>query len=173
MGRVGRIIGWLTVISMIALGGLVTMALGADPVSPAEGYTIHVQAPHMMDDGTVGGPFHHYCKSISADVLQCLLFQSTDPKAKLVGIEYFIAKKLAREEVPLIRWHRHFHDHKVEIATGRVQILDASPEEAKKLAEAAAETDGIIFHLWHDDQTIPDGRVTFPQSLGHSFPQPN
>ena len=47
-----------------------------------------------MEDGTTGGPFHHYCKGISEKILQCLLFESTDPNAKLVAIGYFVAKDL-------------------------------------------------------------------------------
>ena len=101
-----------------------------------DGYDIHVQAPHMMPDGTPGGPFHHYCKGVSDQILQCLLFESTDPKAKLIGIEYFVAKELSRK-LPPIQWHRYFHDHKVEIATGRVQVLDMPPDQAAKVAEAA------------------------------------
>lgn len=146
-----------------------TASSGEAAMSPAEGYNIHVQAPHLMADGTVGGPFHHYCKPISAEVLQCLLFESTTPKAKLVAVEYFVAKTVSRKEVPLIKWHRNFHDHKVEIATGRVKVLDQPPDKAAAIAEAASKTDGIIFHLWHNDQVIPDGKVTIPQSLGHIF----
>jgi hypothetical protein len=144
-------------------------AMSAEPISPAVGYEIHVQAPHMMADGTPGGPFHHYCKGISDKILQCLLFESTDPKAPLVGVEYFIAKHLTRK-LPAIQWHRHFHDHKVEIATGRVQVLDMPAEQAAKVAEAAAGTDGVIYHLWQHGQEFPDGTVSFPQSLGHKFP---
>lgn len=146
-----------------------TTSSGEAAMSPAEGYNIHVQAPHLMADGTIAGPFHHYCKPISEEVLQCLLFGSTAPKAKLVAIEYFVAKTVSRKEVPLIKWHRNFHDHKVEIATGRVKVLDQPPDKAAAIAEAASKTDGIIFHLWHDDQVIPDGKVTIPQSLGHIF----
>ncbi|MFQ5992149.1 MAG: DUF1264 domain-containing protein [Nitrospiraceae bacterium] len=159
----GRLLGLLGVMTFVAVGCMTTPAMSDEPDDPTDGYDIHVQAPHMMADGQVGGPFHHYCKPISAEVLQCLLFESTDPKAKLVAIEYFIAKELARKEVPLIKWHRFFHDHKVEIATGRVQVLDVPEDEAKKIAEAASKTDGIIFHLWHRDQKIPDGRVSYPQ----------
>ena len=65
--------------------------------SPAEGFTIHVMAPHKFEDGTVHGPYHHYCKPISAEVLQCLLFDSTESNARLTDIEYFIAKPIARE----------------------------------------------------------------------------
>ena len=137
---------------------------------PADGYTIHVLAPHQMEDGTVGGPYHHYCKPIqNGSVLQCLLFKSADPDAALVGIEYFVVKELARKYVPLIQWNRHFHDHQVEIATGRVQVLDVSPEDAKAIAEKAAGTDGIIFELWQEGAPVPDGKVTFPTSVGHVF----
>ena len=105
-------------------------ALGAEPSSPATGYDIHVQAPHMMHDGTPGGPYHHYCKGISDKILQCLLFESTDPKAALVAVEYFVAKDLSRK-LPPIQWHRYFHDHKVEIETGRVQVLDMPEDKGK------------------------------------------
>lgn len=125
----------------------------------------------MMADGTVGEPFHHYCKGTSDEVLQCLLFESTAPNARLVAVKYFIAKTVSRQ-LPLITWHQNFHDHKVEIAPGRVQILDMPPDKAKAVAAVAAKTDGVIFHLWHKDQKIPDGQVSIPQSLGHSLPQP-
>jgi uncharacterized protein DUF1264 len=158
----------LVVFGIISLIGSAP-AVSTGPASPAAGYDIHVQAPHMMPDGTEGGPFHHFCKGISDQILQCLLFESSDPKAKLVGIEYFVAKDLSRK-LPAIQWHRHFHDHEVEIATGRVQVLAMPEDQAKKVAEAAAKTDGIIYHLWQKGLEFHDGTVSFPQSLGHKFP---
>jgi len=157
-------------ITIIGCAGLAPQqALSGEPKSPVEGFDIHVQAPHLMANGEPGGPYHHYCKGISDKILQCLLFESTDPKAKLVAIEYFVSKDLTRK-LPAIQWHRHFHDHKVEIATGRVQVLDLPAEQAAKVAEAAAGTDGVIYHLWQSGQEFPDGTVSFPQSLGHKFP---
>lgn len=157
----------VAVTALFGCAGLQSQSASAEPKSPVDGYDIHVQAPHMMSDGTVGGPFHHYCKGISDKILQCLLFKSTDPKAQLLGVEYFVAKDLSRK-LPPIKWHRYFHDHKVEIATGRVQVLEPA-DKAKDIAEAAAKTDGVIYHLWQDGQEFPDGTVTFPQSLGHKF----
>src|SRR5215510_14532509 len=122
-------VGILASMCLAFMTAITSPALAEQGKSPAEGYTIHVQAPHVMEDGTVGGPFHHYCKGISDQILQCLLFESTDPNAKLVAIEYFVAKELSRQ-VPLIMWHRHYHDHKVEIDTGRVQVLEPA-EKAK------------------------------------------
>lgn len=156
----------------VALSVMVWGAAGAEEKKPgpADGYAIHVLAPHQMEDGTVGGPFHHYCKPIQGGrLLQCLLFKSTDFDAPLLGVEYFVDKELARRHVPLIQWNRHFHDHEVEIATGRVQVLDVPPEEAKAIARQAAGTDGIIFELWQEGALIPDGKVTFPTSVGHVF----
>ena len=154
-------------LSIIA-GGMAVA--GEKKPGPADGYAIHVTAPHQMEDGTVGGPFHHYCKPIQGGaVLQCLLFKTADPDAALVGVEYFVVKDLARKYVPLIQWNRHFHDHEVEIATGRVQVLDVPPEDAKAIAQKAAGTDGIIFELWQEGAPVPDGTVTFPTSVGHVF----
>lgn len=156
-------------LSLLAMGFMTTPAM-SEGKSPTDGYDIHIQAPHMMADGTVGGPYHHYCKGISDELLQCQLYESTDPNAKLVAIEYFIAKDLARKNVPLVQWNRAFHDHQVEIDTGRVQILDVEdPAKVKALAEAAGKTDGVIFHLWGKDQVVPDGAVSIPTSLGHVF----
>src|SRR5271157_361737 len=88
--------------------------------------------------------------------------------ALLKQVEYFVAKSVTRKNVPLATWNKFYHDHAVEIASGRVQVLDQTPEEAKKTAEAAAQTDGIIFHLWWpDDAPAPSGEVKHPQSVGH------
>src|SRR6266540_4029638 len=135
--------------------------------TPADGFTIHVMAPHKMEDGTIAGPFHHYCKGISPEVLQCLLFESTDPNALLVEVEYFIAKPVSRAHVPLKTWNKYYHDHQVEIDTGRVQVLDVPEAQAKEIAATAAKTDGIIFHLWPKGAKAPDGSVGNPTSVGH------
>lgn len=159
----------LQFMAVFSAGIVATSSLLAEekPKSPADGYNIHVLVPHRHEDGTVHGPYHHYCKSIRPEIMQCMIFQSTDPNAELVEIEYFIDKKLARTNVTLAQWNRHFHDHAQEIATGRVQVLDVSPEKAKEITEAASRTDGIIFHLWPMGAVVPNGDVTFPTAVGH------
>ena len=168
MSRINGVVGGAILSGAMLIGNMPVSAISAESSSPATGYDIHVQAPHMMPDGTPGGPYHHYCKGISDQILQCLLFESTDPKAALVGIEYFVSKDLSRK-LPPIQWHRYFHDHKVEIETGRVQVLDLPADQAKAVAEAASKTDGVIYHLWQKGLEFPDGSVSYPQSLGHKF----
>src|SRR2546427_10143653 len=85
--------------------------------TPGDGYTIHVTAAHLID-GKVRWPFHHYCKVVAPDpFIQCLLFETNDPNAKLVGIEYIVAKPLTRnrEVVPASIWKKVWHDHAEEI----------------------------------------------------------
>ena len=159
MKRILRSMFMVGVLSLAVLGFMVTPAISG---GPTDGFDIHVQAPHMMADGTVGGPYHHYCKGVQGgEVLQCLIFESTKADAKLVAVEYFIEKNLARKNVPLIQWNRAFHNHEVEITGGRVLILDPKDPEGQKTVDAAAgKTDGVIFHLCGNDQVIPDGTVT-------------
>ena len=55
--------------------------------SPAEGYTVHVLAPHLVD-GKQMGPYHHYCKVLAPDpVIQCLIYESIEPNARLSQVE--------------------------------------------------------------------------------------
>ena len=91
----------LPLIAAVGAANLVAQpALAEDPKSPAEGFNIHVVAPHRHEDGTVHGPYHHYCKSIKPEVLQCMIFLSSDPNAELVEIEYFgtMEQALARPQ---------------------------------------------------------------------------
>src|SRR5438270_1706991 len=86
--------------------------------TPAEGYTVHVTAPHVVN-AKVMGPFHHYCKVHSPDpVIVCLIYDSAEPNARLSQVEYIIAKKITRANVSLKEWNRKWHDHRLEIATG-------------------------------------------------------
>ncbi|NOY63248.1 MAG: OBAP family protein [Gammaproteobacteria bacterium] len=143
-----------------------TTAAVADE-NPLSGYTIHVSAPHVMN-GEVVGPFHHYCKAINADIIQCILFESTDANAKMTEVEYMISKDLVKKHTPQWKWDMYWHDHKQEIETGRVAIHNPTDPKAQKgLVDVVAKTDGIIFHVWPDGAAIPDGTVGIPQSVGH------
>jgi hypothetical protein len=135
---------------------------------PTDGYTVHVLAPHVVK-GKVMGPFHHYCKTISPEpIIQCQIYNSTDVNAPLTQIEYIVAKSVTRNGLlTLKQWNRDWHDHKQEIATGRVQVLDVSAEESAKIAEIVSHTDGLIFDLWPHGSKIPTGASSIAQSVGH------
>jgi len=159
-----------TVFTLVLFGltaGVSPALAGDAPPSPLDGYTIHVTAPHMMD-GEVIGPFHHYCKPITDDIIQCILFESTEPNARMTEVEYMVSKKLARGVIPKWSHMQNWHDHKQEIDTGRVAVIYPTEEKAVQgLVNHVSDTDGIIFHLWPKDAPIPDGSVMIAQSVGH------
>ncbi len=151
-----------------ALGAGLTMLRQAPAARPSDGYSIHVTAPHLYK-GAASAPIHHFCKPIAQDpIIVCQLYASADPGARLMGVEYIVAKSLTRPHVPLATWNSNFHDHQIEIASGRVQVLDQTPEDAKKTADLVSTTDGIIFHLWPDSDPFPTGHVDIDQAVGHT-----
>jgi hypothetical protein len=140
----------------------------SQPATPADGHTIHVTAPHVVA-GKVMGPYHHYCKVLSPEpVIECLCYGSSDPGARLEQVEYIIAKSITRTgALSLADWNKNWHDHKQEIATGRVQVHDLPPDKAKEVADLVSTTDGIIFHVWSHDDKVPSANVVIAQSVGH------
>src|SRR5205085_1998195 len=55
--------------------------------TPAEGYNVHVLAPHLVD-GHQMGPYHHYCKVMAPDPqIVCIIyhfyFNGTLPNGKM------------------------------------------------------------------------------------------
>ncbi|HZQ91564.1 MAG TPA: DUF1264 domain-containing protein [Terriglobales bacterium] len=138
----------------------------APPSSPAQGYDIHVVAPHLVD-GHEMGPYHHYCKVHDPDPqIVCLIYDSTDPNAKLSQVEWIYAKKLVRNQVSLRDWNKNWHDHAIEIAGGRVKVLDLPDDKATEVAKTVATTDGLIYHFYKNGN-LPNGKMSVAQAVGH------
>lgn len=134
--------------------------------SPADGFDIHVMAPHVVN-GEVMGPYHHYCKVISPEpVIQCILFESVIPDAPMTEVEYIVAKTLTRE-LDREQWNVAWHDHAIEIASGRVQVIGMSDEDAQAVVDVVMNTDGLIFHMWPAGSDIPTGEVSIAQAVSH------
>lgn len=134
--------------------------------SPSDGYTVHVTAPHMVN-GHEMGPYHHFCKVMKSDpVIVCQIYDSADANGMLKQVEFIIAKKLTRPAISLTDWNRLWHDHAVEIASGRVQVLDLPADKAKEVADLVATTDGIIFSFQFEGD-VPNGKIVMAQAVGH------
>ena len=141
-------------LATLAICGLVASVWGQNSGSAA----------HVPDHGPA---FHHYCKVIAPDPqIVCQIYDNTDPNAPLTQIEFIMAKKLTRPSVKREDWNRLWHDHAVEIAGGRVQVLDLPPDKAKEVADLVATTDGIIYSFQFDGK-LPNGKITMAQAVGH------
>ena len=139
----------------------------AGPKTPSQGYDVHVTAPHVVDGKASDHVYHHYCKVHAPDPqIICLIYDSADPNAKLAQVEWIYAKKIVRNNVSRENWNKNWHDHAIEIATGRVQVLDMPADKAKGVADLVATTDGLIYHFYWD-KDVPNGKMSIAQAVGH------
>lgn len=151
-----------------AILAVLLVVVTAAPASPAAGFDIHVMAPHVVN-GEVMGPYHHYCKVISPEpIIQCILFESVLADAPMTEVEYIVAKSLTRNLVDREQWNVAWHDHAVEIASGRVRVLDMSDADAQAVVDLVMTTDGLIFHMWPAGSDIPTGEVSIAQAISHA-----
>ncbi|EFJ07571.1 hypothetical protein SELMODRAFT_161673 [Selaginella moellendorffii] len=108
---------------------------------------------------------HHYCGHVNEDMRQCVIYDSDDANARLIGIEYIISEALfmglPEEEKKL------WHSHEYEVKSG-ILFCPGLPEMAEH-AELAkvAKTYGKTFHFWQFDRgdALPLG----PPQLMMSF----
>jgi hypothetical protein len=93
---------------------------------------------------------HHFCTHLSADMHQCVIYDSNRPGARLIGIEYIISKarfeRLPEEE------RRLWHSHHYEVKSGEL-IAPGIPEMAEhSYFEDLASTYGKTWHSWQIDR---------------------
>jgi hypothetical protein len=161
-----KFVGILLAVSCCCLFAIAQDQAAPKPPTPADGYTIHVTAPHMVN-GKEMGPYHHYCKVVSPEPqIVCLIFNDTEPNSMLTQVEYIMAKSLTRSALSRAEWNKLWHDHAVEIAGGRVKVLDLPDDKAKEVADIVAKTDGIIYSFDFTGK-LPNGNVTHAQAVGH------
>lgn len=56
---------------------------------------------------------HHFCSHLSEEVRQCLIYDSAEAEARLIGVEYIISRKLF-EQLPQDE-RRYWHSHAYEV----------------------------------------------------------
>lgn len=140
------------VISLVAVGS--AAAAGA---KPAEGFALHIDAKlHFPSKPDIIA--HHYCKPVARGLTECLLFESDQPDARLVGVETIVGPDtyaaFSAEEKAM--WHYH----KVEVPKVSATLPDLSAEEAKKVVDSMLETYGKVYVLWDPGKT--DGPTGSP-----------
>jgi len=92
----------------------------------------------------------HYCSRLNDDVLQCIIYDSNEKNARLIGVEYIISealfKQLPEEEKKL------WHSHRYEVMSGQLIAPGLSAADEKKLMKDFVSTYGKTWHLWQVDR---------------------
>lgn len=125
---------------------------------PPKRLCAHLNAFHAYaSDPTRAVEANHYCAHLNEDVRQCLLYDSPEANARLIGVEYMIKphlyEKLDAEERKL--WHSHVY----EVKSGMLimPVPRAVPDSVWEVAENKEMEEvvvlyGKVFHLWQTDR---------------------
>ncbi|CAI7620079.1 unnamed protein product [Penicillium bialowiezense] len=148
--------------------------------TPVKQICAHLNAFHVYaSDPTRCVEANHYCTHLTEDVRQCLIYDSPEKLARLIGVEYMVSPRifatLPEEERKL------WHTHEFEVKSGML-IMPAPagvPKPVWETAETAEMQDiapiyGKTYHFWQVDRGDPVpmgppqlmGSFTSPESVG-------
>jgi hypothetical protein len=103
----------------------------------------------------------HYCTAHaghdhSDGLFQCLLFDSTGPNAKLLGVEYIVSDEQYRRLPDFEK--KYWHPHTYEVLAGGLIAPEMTIEDETKFMRQILTTWGKTWHTWPDPQTpVPLG----------------
>ncbi|OAA53769.1 hypothetical protein SPI_09214 [Niveomyces insectorum RCEF 264] len=128
--------------------------------TPVKRICAHLNAFHVYaNDRARFVEANHYCAHLTEEVRQCLLYDSPNPGARLIGVEYMITPLLfATIEDAAER--QLWHSHVFEVKSGMLVMPQPSPlvpHAAWERAETAEMEDvitlyGKVYHLWQVDR---------------------
>jgi Protein of unknown function (DUF1264) len=132
-------------------------AAGAKPSSPLDNFHAYLCAFHI---GKANPKFvveaHHYCMSINDEVHQCVITDSADAGARVLGVEYIISDRLYRGLPEQEK--KYYHPHTYEITSGLLIAPNLSREDEAKFMAGLLTTWGKTWHTWPDPTTeLPMG----------------
>lgn len=112
---------------------------------PQNGFDLHVDAKHYVKSERV--MVHHWCKTMSDKLVECLLFDSDAANANLIGIETIVTNDIWNTftEKQKAEWH----DHATEIIEAEATLPDTPSEEAAKIVEFLKGTHGRVIYIWN------------------------
>src|SRR6266705_1219026 len=92
----------------------------------------------------------HYCSHLSDEVLQCILYDSNKPGARLIGVEYIVSAKIFESLPPEEK--KLWHSHNYEVKSGVLTAPDMADSAEKDLVKALIGTYGKTWHTWQVDR---------------------
>ncbi|ETS01601.1 DUF1264-domain-containing protein [Trichoderma reesei RUT C-30] len=124
---------------------------------PLKNVCAHLNAFHAYaNDPKRAVEANHYCGHLSDDVRQCIIYDSPEPNARIIGIEYMITPEkyetLPAEERRL--WHSHVYEVKSGMLVMPNRLVPQAPWELaeKREMEKVVTLYGKTYHLWQTDR---------------------
>ncbi|KAL1302959.1 hypothetical protein AAFC00_003277 [Neodothiora populina] len=104
---------------------------------------------------------NHYCAHLNDEVRQCILYDSPEPGARLIGIEYMITPRLYetldKKEREL--WHSHVFEVKSGMLVMPQPVVPSAVWEIaeNKEMEEVVHLYGKVYNLWQPGDALPLG----------------
>ncbi len=92
----------------------------------------------------------HYCSHLRPDVFQCVLYDSDQPDARLIGVEYIISE--ARFNALPLAEKKLWHSHRYEVMSGQLVAPGVSAQKEQALMQDLVNTYGKTWQLWQADR---------------------
>ncbi|WOK95717.1 oil body-associated protein 2B [Canna indica] len=115
---------------------------------------------------------HHYAARLNEEVLQCAVYDSDSPSARLIGVEYIVSEaifeKLPAEEQKL--WHSHAY----AIKSGALTCPGVPEVMQRQELKGLAKTYGKFWCTWQVDRgdRLPLGAPALMMSMQTGMAQP-
>ena len=138
---------------------------GQGKAYPTDSYTLFLADIHFYA-GNLSSQYiaYHYCHFVSADFMQCALYNGREANARLIGNEYFITQAIFNTLPDSER--NLWHSHPFEVQTGLFIAPDLSPEEDLEIAQWLMGTFGKVTDSWQYYEDFPLGPPTVGLALG-------
>ncbi|KAJ4828830.1 Oil body-associated protein 1A [Turnera subulata] len=108
---------------------------------------------------------HHFCGHQNEEMRQCLIYNSSEADARLIGVEYIVSENLfmtlSDSEKPL------WHSHEYEVKSGVLFMPGVPGPIQRQDLEKVAKTYGKTIHFWQVDKgdNLPLGLPQLMMSL--------
>ncbi|KAK0888181.1 hypothetical protein LTR02_016549 [Friedmanniomyces endolithicus] len=126
---------------------------------------VHIYADEAKKGITRYVEATHYCAHVRKDLRQCLIYDSHEKDAKLIGVEYMVSKEIYDSFEP--EEQKLWHSHEYEVKSGMLILPKPAGYMDKEWEAAELQAMEEIIHLygktWHFWQV--DAGHEYP--LGH------
>jgi len=92
----------------------------------------------------------HYCSHHNGEVFQCVIYDSDQANARLIGVEYIISESLF-SRLPAAE-KQLWHSHRYEVMSGLLTAPGLAAGAEKELMAELVNTYGKTWHLWQVDR---------------------
>lgn len=133
--------------------------------SPVNELALHLVGVHVIKESPERQyPAHHYCKQVREGFIQCAVFDSAKPGARLIDVEYVVSDEIYRSFTP--EEQQYWHPHDYEVDQGLLQAPELPSDQARALLSTIRSTHGKTWHLWAaKENPLPLGKPELSWSI--------